>query len=177
MIKFTGCQDVNGNDIDDISPFNNIGDIVSAMLESGQVYANDIINCDPEIVIEELRSNNPINLVVQDIGKEGHEDYSDLSSFLDRPVMKQVASEPNEVVTDVYGTVVKVHRKELNPHGNDPVEKAEFTICFDSQAKLEIVDVNTMSEYIMNYNLCPKVPQVVDVHSQKINVKKRKEMS
>jgi hypothetical protein len=177
LIKFTGCQDVNGNDIDDISPFNNIGDIVSAMLESGQVYANDIINCDPEIVIEELRSNNPINLVVQDIGKEGHEDYSDLSSFVDRPVMKQVASEPNEVVTDVYGTVVKVHRKELNPHGNDPVEKAEFTICFDSHVNLEIVDVNTMSEYVMNYNLCPKVPQVVDVHPQKIDVKKRKEMS
>ena len=128
MKKFTGCQDVNGNDIDDISPFNNIGDIVSAMFESGQVYAIDVSNCDPDIVIEELRSNNPINLVVQDIGKEGHEDYSDLSSFVDRPVMKQVASEPNEVVTDVYGTVVKVHRKELNPHGNDPVEKAEFSI-------------------------------------------------
>jgi hypothetical protein len=177
LIKFTGCQDVNGNDIDDISPFNNIGDIVSAMFESGQVYAIDVSNCDPDIVIEELRSNNPINLVVQDIGKEGHEDYSDLSSFLDRPVMKQVASEPNEVVTDVYGTVVTVHRKELNPHGNDPVKKAEFSIRFDSQTKLEIVDVNTMSEYIMNYNLCPKVPQVVDVHPQKINVKKRKEMS
>ena len=177
MIKFTGCQDVNGNDINDISPFNNIGDIVSAMFKSGQVYANDIINCDPDIIIEELRSNNPISLVVQDIGKEGHEDYSDLSSFVDRPVMKQVASESNEVKTNVYGTVVIVHRKELNPHGNDPVEKAEFMICFDSQANLEIVDVNTMSEYIMNYNLCPKVPQVVDVQPQKINVKKRKEMS
>jgi len=92
LIKFTGCQDVNGNDIDDISPFNNIGDIVSAMFESGQVYANDIINCDPDIVIEELRSNNPISLVVQDIGKEGHKDYSDLSSFVDRLVMKQVTS-------------------------------------------------------------------------------------
>jgi len=182
LIKFTGCQDVNGNDINDISPFNNIGDIVSAMFESGrvyegQVYANDITNCDPNIVIEELQSINPIHLVVQDIGKEGHEDYSDLSSFLNRPVMKQVASESNEVKTNVYGTVVKVYRKELNPHGNDPVEKAEFMIRFDSQTNLEIVDVNTMSEYIMNYNLCPKVPQVVDVHSQKIIVKKRKEMS
>ena len=106
-----------------------------------------------------------------------NEDCSDLSSLLDRAVMKQVASEPNEVVTDVYGTVVKVHRKELNPHGNVPVEKAEFMIRFDSQANLEIVDVNTLSEHIMNYNLCPKVPQVVDVHPQKINVKKRKEMS
>jgi hypothetical protein len=116
LIKFTGYQDVYGNDINDISPFNNIGGIVSAMFESGrvyagQVYANDIINCDPDIVIEELQSNNPINLVVQDIGKEGHDDYSDLSSFLDRPVMKQVASEPNEVKTNVYGTVVKVHHK------------------------------------------------------------------
>jgi hypothetical protein len=177
LIKFTGCQDVNGNDINDISPFNNIGDIVSAMFESGKVYANDITNCDPNIVMEELQSNNPINLVVQDIGKEGHEDYSDLSSFLDRPVMKQVTNEPNEVVKDVYGTVIKVHRKELNPHGNVPVEKAEFMIRFDSQANLEIVDVNTMSEYIMNYNLCPKVSQLVDVHPQKINVKKCKEMS
>jgi hypothetical protein len=148
------------------------------MFESGRVYAIDVSNCDHDIIIEELRSRNTISLVVQDIGKEGHEDYSDLSSFLDRPVMKQVASESNEVVTDVYGTVVKVHRKELNPHGNDPVEKAEFMICFDSQANLEIVDVNTMSEYIMNYNVCPKVvPQVVDVHPQKINVKKRKKMS
>jgi len=128
-------------------------------------------------VIKELRSKNSISLVVQDIGKEGHEDYSDLSSFLDRPVMKQVTNEPGEVVTDVYGTVVNVHRKELNPHGNDPVEKAEFTIRFDSQANLEIVDVNIMPEYVMNYNLFPKVPQVIDVHPQKINVKKRKEMS
>jgi len=67
--------------------------------------------------------------------------------------MKQVASEPNVVVTDVYGTVIQVHRKELNPHGNDLVEKAEFTIRFDSQANLEIVDVNTMSKFVMNYNL------------------------
>jgi hypothetical protein len=177
LINFTGCQDVNGNDINDTSPFNNIGDIVSAMFESGQVYAIDVSNSDPDIVIEELQSNNPISLVVQDIGKEENEDYSDLSSFVNRPVMKQVASEPNEVVTDVYGTVFNVHHKELNPHGNDPVEKAEFTICFNSQANLEIIDVNIMSEYIMNYNLFPKVPQVIDAHPQKINVKKRKEMS
>jgi hypothetical protein len=59
--------------------------------------------------------------------------------------MKQVLNEPNVVVTNVHGTVTEVHRKELNPHGNDPVEKAEFTICFDSQENLEIVDVDTMS--------------------------------
>jgi hypothetical protein len=175
LIKFTACQDVNGNDINDISPFNNIGNIVSAIFESGHVEANDVSNCDPDIVIKELRSNNPISLVVQDIGKEGHEDYSDLSSFVDRPVMKQVTNEPGEVVPDVYGTVINVHHKELNPHGNDPVEKAEFTVRFDSQANLEIIDVNTMSEYIMNYNLFPKVPQVIDVHPQKINVKMQKE--
>jgi hypothetical protein len=177
LIKFTGRQDVNGNDINDISPFNNIGDIVSAMFESGQVYAIDVSNCDPDIVIEELRSNNPISLVVQEIGKEGHEDYSDLSFFVDRPVMKQVASEPNKAVRDIYGTIVNFHHKELNPHGNDPVEKAEFTIRLDSQANLEIVDVNIMSEFVMNYNLFPKVPQVIDVHPQKINVNKRKDMS
>ncbi len=54
LIKFTGCQDVNANDINDISPFNNIGDIVSAMFKSGQVKAIDVSNCDPDIVIEEL---------------------------------------------------------------------------------------------------------------------------
>jgi hypothetical protein len=66
---------------------------------------------------------------------------------------------------------------DLNPHGNDPVKKAEFMTHLGSQANLEIVDVNTMSEYVMNYNLCPKVPQVIDVHPQKINVNKRKEIS
>jgi len=147
------------------------------MFESGQVEAIDVSNCDPDIVIEELQSNIPISLVVQDIGKEGHEDYSDLSSFVDPPIMKQVANEAGVVVTDVYGTVINVHHKELNPHGNDPVEKAEFTICFKSQANLEIIDVNTMSEYVMNYNLFSKVPQVINVHPQKINVNKCKEMS
>jgi len=155
LIKFTGCQDVNGNDINDFSPFNNIGNIVSAMFKSGQVEAIDASNCDPDIVIEELRSNHTISIVVQDIGKEGHEDYSDLGSFVHRPVTKQVTSEPDEVVTDVYGTVVNVHHKELNPHENNPVEKAKFMIRFDSQANLEIIDVNTMLEYVMNYNLFP----------------------
>jgi hypothetical protein len=123
------------------------------MFESGQVY-------NPDIVIEELRSNNPISLVVQDISKEGHKDFSDLSSFVDCPIMKQVTNEPSKVLTNVYGTVVKVHRKELNPHGIDPVEKAEFMIRFDSQANLEIIDVNTMSEYVMNFMLFPKAPQL-----------------
>jgi hypothetical protein len=40
--------------------------------------------------------------------------------------------------------------------------------------------VNAMSEYVMNYNLdmnynlSPEVPQVIDVHPQKFNVKKQK---
>jgi len=98
LIKFTGCQDVNGNDINDISPFNNIGDIVSAMFESGQVEANDISNYDPDIVIEECRSNNTISIVVQDIGKEGHEDYSDLNSFKYHRILKRVTNEAGVVV-------------------------------------------------------------------------------
>jgi hypothetical protein len=81
------------------------------------------------------------------------------------------------VVTDVYGTVINVHHKELNPHGNDPVEKAEFSICFDSQENLDIIDVNIMLEYLMNYNLFPKVPQVIDMHPQKININKHKKMT
>jgi len=33
---------------------------------------------------------------------------------------------------------------------------------------VEIVDVNIMSEFVMNHNLFPKVPQVINVHPQKI---------
>jgi len=47
------------------------------MFESGQVEAIDVSNCDPDVVIENLGSNNTISIVVQDIGKEAHEDYSD----------------------------------------------------------------------------------------------------
>jgi hypothetical protein len=54
LINFTGCQGVDGKDINDFSPFNNIGDIVSAMFKSGQVYTIDDSNCDSDIVIEEL---------------------------------------------------------------------------------------------------------------------------
>jgi hypothetical protein len=50
-------------------------------------------------------------------------------------------------------------------------------IRFASQANLEIVDVNTMSEFVMNYNLHPLVPQVIDVHPQVIDVRKRKHSS
>jgi hypothetical protein len=166
LIKFTGCQYVNVNDINDLSPFYNIGDIVSAMFESGQVEANDVSNYDPDIVIEQLQSNNIISILVQDIDKEGHKDYSDFNSFKDRRILKRVTNEAGVVVAHVYGSVDNVHHKVLHPHGNDPVEKAKFMICFDSQANLEIVDVNIMSEYVMNYNQFP----------QKINIKKCKEM-
>ena len=75
MITFTGCQDVNGNDINDISPFNNIGDIVSAMFESGrvyagQVYANDIINCDPDIVIENFDQTIQLILLYKTLARK-----------------------------------------------------------------------------------------------------------
>jgi hypothetical protein len=66
--------------------------------------------------------------------------------------LKRVTNEAGVVVAHVHGSVVNVHCKVLNPHGNDPVEKAEFMIHFDSQKSLEIVDVNTMSECVMNYN-------------------------
>jgi len=100
---------------------------------------------------------------------QGQQDYTNWNSFLERQILKRVTNEAGVVVTNLYGTVVNVHHMELNPHGNDPVEETEFMICFDSQANLEIIDVNTMSEYVMNYNLFPKVPQVIDVHPQVID--------
>ncbi len=92
----------------DISPFNNIGDIVSAMFESGQVYAIDVSNCDPDIVIKELWSNNPISLVVQDIGKEGHEDYSDLSGAID--YQKSIANTVNNMADYSSPEMIKFER-------------------------------------------------------------------
>jgi len=64
-----------------------------------------------------------------------------LSSFINRHILKHVTNEPDVVVTDVYGTVVNVYCKVLSPHENDPVEKAEFMIHFDSQEIIESITI------------------------------------
>ena len=41
----------------------------------------------------------------------------------------------------LYGTVVNVYCKVLSPHENDPVEKAEFMIHFDSQEIMKSITI------------------------------------
>jgi len=111
------------------------------IFELGWVAADDFDNYEPDIFIAQLWSIKTIKIIVQDIGKEGHNDCSDLSSFINRHILKHVTNEPDVVVTDVYGTVVNVYCKVLSPHENDPVEKAEFMIHFDSQEIIESITI------------------------------------
>jgi hypothetical protein len=69
-----------GNAIDDIYAYNNIGDLVSAVFYLGETRATDLSGCKK--VLLELRSYPSMRVLAQDIGKQGHEDYADLSSFL-----------------------------------------------------------------------------------------------
>jgi hypothetical protein len=50
-----------------------------------------------------------IKIILQDIGMQGQQDYSDLTSFVNRHILKCVTIEAGVVVTDVNGTVVNVH--------------------------------------------------------------------
>jgi hypothetical protein len=90
-----------------------------------------------------------MRVIMQDIGKEGHVDYTDLSSFVDRRVAKYNNEQGGRAT--IYGNVIEFNRVLLNPHGNDPVEKAQFTIQFDNQEHNDIVDVEKLSEYVTNY--------------------------
>jgi hypothetical protein len=83
LIEFTGVQDSQGNVIDGIYPFNNIDDLVTAFFYQGSARVTDLRDCVHNFVLLKLQSN-PCNIVLlQDIGKEGHKDYADLSSFVD----------------------------------------------------------------------------------------------
>jgi hypothetical protein len=59
------------------------------------------------------------------MGKQGHEDYTDLRSFTGQHVAKHVTIEEGERMT-VFGTVLQVYCSLLKPYGNDPVEKSVF---------------------------------------------------
>jgi len=50
-----------------------------------------------------------IKIILQDIGMQGQQDYSDLTSFVNHHILKRVTIEAGVVVTDVNGTVVNVH--------------------------------------------------------------------
>jgi hypothetical protein len=93
--------------------------------------------------------NGEMRVIMQDIGKEGYVDYTDLSSFVDWCVAKYNNEQGGR--STIYGTVIEVNCLLLNLHGNDPVEKAQFKIKFDNQEHQDVVDVETLSEYVTNY--------------------------
>jgi len=115
LIRFIGFKDRNGNVVDDISPFNNIGDIVLGVFNQGQFIATDLSELDIHEVKLKLISpmqfaSQPfIKIIIQDIEMQGQQDYSDLTFFVNHHILKRVTIEAGVVVTDVYGTVVNVH--------------------------------------------------------------------
>jgi hypothetical protein len=123
LIKFTGVEDSQGNVIDEFYPFNNIDDLVSLVFYPGEARATDLSDCYH--VLLEVRSNPSIRVLEQDMGKQGHEDYTDLRSFTGQHVAKHVTIEEGERMT-VFGTVLQVYCSLLKPYGNDPVEKSVF---------------------------------------------------
>ncbi len=62
-------MDAQGNVIDEIYPFNNIDDLVSAVFYPGQARATDL--SDHNHVLLELKPNQCMRTLVQDIGKQG----------------------------------------------------------------------------------------------------------
>jgi hypothetical protein len=90
---------------------------------------------------------------MQDIGRQGHDSDYDLSSFvgfIGRRVAKVFPNEQGSRST-VFGTVMAFQDLLLNPNGNYPMEKVQFTINYDFQDHHDVVDVNTLSEYLANY--------------------------
>ncbi len=77
----------------------------------------------------ELRSNPSISVLVQDIN---------------------VTNKQGESST-VYGAVVEVFHSVLNPHETDRVQKVQFTINYDYHKDFDVIDVHTMSKYVMSY--------------------------
>ena len=151
--KFIGVRKYQGewyqnDDRDEIFPVNNIGDLVVAIYKSNEERATDIIG-NIGATNFNFKMEGQMRVIMQDIGKEGHVDYTDLSSFVDRRVAKYNNEQGGRAA--IYGTVIEFNRVLLNPHGNDPVEKAQFTIQFDNQEHNDIVDVEKLSEYVTNY--------------------------
>jgi hypothetical protein len=63
LIRFIGCKDRNGNVVDDISPFNNIGDLVLGVFNQGQLIATDISELDIHEV--KLKLTSPTQFACQ----------------------------------------------------------------------------------------------------------------
>jgi hypothetical protein len=153
LLKFIGVRNYQGewyqnDDRDEIFPVNNIGDLVVAVYKSNEEIATDIIGNIGGTNIN-FKMKGKMRVIMQDIGKEGHVDYTDLSSFVDRRVAKYNNEQGGRAT--IYGTVIEFNRVLLNLHGNDPVEKAQFIIKFDNQEQNDVVDVEKLSEYVMNY--------------------------
>jgi hypothetical protein len=63
LIRCIGCRDRNGNVVDDISPFNNIGDFVSKVFSQGQFIATDLSELD--IHAAKLKLTSPLQFASQ----------------------------------------------------------------------------------------------------------------
>jgi len=90
-----------------------------------------------------------MRVIVQDIGQQGHEDCIALSPFVDWNVAKYVTNEAWERMT-VYGTVVQSSvAKSIWKWSSG---KSTLWIIFDVQEHHDNIDVQTISEYVMNYH-------------------------
>jgi hypothetical protein len=81
LIKFNGVKDSQGNIIDDIYTFNNISDLSFCSFISRRSKSDELSGLNR--VLLELRSNQSMRGLVQEIGKQGHEDFANLSSSVD----------------------------------------------------------------------------------------------
>ncbi len=123
----------------------------------------DPLYCDRECLA--LNSEAELSVLMQDIGRQGHDSDYDLSSFvgfIGRRVAKVCPNEQGGRST-VFGTVMALQHLLLNPHDNDPLEKAQFTINYDFQDHHDVVDVDTLSEYIANYRKLSQYQRVVNL--------------
>jgi hypothetical protein len=87
LLKFIGVKTYQGewyqnDDRDEIYPVNNIGDLVVAVYESNEEIASDISGTAGSTNFN-FKMNGEMRVIMQDIGKEGYVDYTDLSSFVD----------------------------------------------------------------------------------------------
>lgn len=171
VIQLTGVVDGQGRAVNDIRPFQNIGDLVVGVFRRGTERAIDVFPKDrfatDSLYRERLALNSRgfLSVLMQDIGRQGHDSDDDLSSFvgfIGRRVAKVFPNEQGGRST-VFGTVMAFQDVLLNPHGNYPLEKAQFTINYDFQDHHDVVDVDTLSEYLANYRELSLYQRVVNL--------------
>jgi hypothetical protein len=108
-LKFIGVRNYQGewhqnDDRDEIFPVNNIGDLVVKVYKSNEEIATDIIG-KPGGTNLNFKMKGKMRVIMQDIGKEGHVDYTDLSSFVERRVAKYNNEQGGRAT--IYGTVIE----------------------------------------------------------------------